>query len=168
VSSYVVFWSTVIRVIHKKMWHVCMSNKWYRWVHVTRHAMIPTINSFTIPWPIEHWVERCIAVYCQRRYHRRYLFVCLAKTKRLFVHFNWILWRWWSRSTIERTEEKTVNRRLEEDQVVEWLIPILIAVQYIHKSRVVHQGHQPRVENHRCAYPVRSILPFQWIVLPLI
>lgn len=33
---------------------------------------------------------------------------------------------------------------LEEDQVVEWLIEILIAVQYMHKSRILHRDLKAR------------------------
>ncbi|CAM4939773.1 unnamed protein product [Rotaria socialis] len=41
-------------------------------------------------------------------------------------------------------ELKKQNRKLEEDQVVEWLIEILIAVQYMHKSRVLHRDLKAR------------------------
>ncbi|CAF0986889.1 unnamed protein product [Rotaria sp. Silwood1] len=41
-------------------------------------------------------------------------------------------------------ELKKQNRKLEEDQVVEWLIQILIAVQYMHKSRVLHRDLKAR------------------------
>jgi NIMA (never in mitosis gene a)-related kinase 11 len=41
-------------------------------------------------------------------------------------------------------ELKKDNRRLEEDQIVEWLIQILIGVQYIHKSRVLHRDLKAR------------------------
>jgi serine/threonine protein kinase len=39
---------------------------------------------------------------------------------------------------------KKQNIKLEEDQVVEWLIQILIAVQYMHKSRVLHRDLKAR------------------------
>lgn len=39
---------------------------------------------------------------------------------------------------------KKENRVLDEDQVVEWLIQILIAVQYMHKSRVLHRDLKAR------------------------
>ena len=41
-------------------------------------------------------------------------------------------------------ELKKQNRTLEEDQVVEWLIEILIAVQYMHKSRILHRDLKAR------------------------
>ncbi len=39
---------------------------------------------------------------------------------------------------------KKQNRILEEDQVIEWLIEILIAVQYMHKSRILHRDLKAR------------------------
>jgi len=41
-------------------------------------------------------------------------------------------------------ELKKQNKTLEEDQVVEWLIQILLAVQYMHKSRVLHRDLKAR------------------------
>jgi NIMA (never in mitosis gene a)-related kinase 11 len=41
-------------------------------------------------------------------------------------------------------ELKKKDGRLEESQVVEWLIQILLAVQYMHKSRVLHRDLKAR------------------------
>ncbi len=41
-------------------------------------------------------------------------------------------------------ELKKQKQILEEDQVVEWLIEILIAVQYMHKSRILHRDLKAR------------------------
>ena len=41
-------------------------------------------------------------------------------------------------------EMKKQNRALEEDQIVQWLIEILLAVQYMHKSRILHRDLKAR------------------------
>ena len=41
-------------------------------------------------------------------------------------------------------ELKKQNLLLEEDQIVEWLIQILIAAQYMHKSRILHRDLKAR------------------------
>jgi NIMA (never in mitosis gene a)-related kinase 11 len=41
-------------------------------------------------------------------------------------------------------ELKKKNQALDENQVVKWLVEILIAVQYMHKSRVLHRDLKAR------------------------
>ena len=41
-------------------------------------------------------------------------------------------------------ELKKKNQMLPEDQVAEWLIQILIAAQYMHKSRILHRDLKAR------------------------
>ena len=42
------------------------------------------------------------------------------------------------------TQLKKDNQTLDEDQIVQWLIEILLAVQYMHKSRVLHRDLKAR------------------------
>lgn len=41
-------------------------------------------------------------------------------------------------------ELKKKNQTLDENQIAEWLIEILLAVQYMHKSRILHRDLKAR------------------------